>query len=240
MKMLIEQLTGTTWDKPLSRPRQLWIILHSSTRETQCPKNASQAYFGLAAFLTCIVHCFRGYAEMTALFPCIDRPSAVCIRGSNNFNFNLRVFGKRGHLYRGPCRRVQFEIGAIKFVYRLEVGEIGEENGRLDDVSEIQSLCPEHGCDIFHYPPRLCINVAGNDFASLWLQRDLAGTKDEIANTNGLRVRPDCRRGLRGGDDFLHRDMVAAAPAMSSDLSCRGRAWRKLQDLPTKPLKVTR
>ena len=117
---------------------------------------------------------------------------------------------------------VRFEIGAIKFVYRLEVGEIGEENGRLDDVSEIQSLCPEHGCDVFHYPPRLCINVAGNDFASLWIQRDLAGTKDEIANTNGLRVRPDCRGGLRGGDDFLHGAMLAAASAMSSDLSCRG------------------
>jgi hypothetical protein len=38
MKMLIEQLTGTTWDKPLSRPRQLSIILHSSTRESQCVK----------------------------------------------------------------------------------------------------------------------------------------------------------------------------------------------------------
>src|SRR5438045_7642888 len=66
MKMLIEQLTGTTWDKPLSRPRQLSIILHASTRESQCVRNASQAYFGLPAFLTWIVHCFRGYAEMTA------------------------------------------------------------------------------------------------------------------------------------------------------------------------------
>src|SRR5436190_24130574 len=56
----------------------------------------------------------------------------------------LRVFGKRGHLYRGLRWRIRFEIGAIKFVYRLEVGEIGEENGRLDDVSEIQSLRPEH------------------------------------------------------------------------------------------------
>ena len=224
MKMLIEQLTGTTWDKPLSRPRQLSIILHASTRESQCVRNASQAYFGLPAFLTWIVHCFRGYAEMTALFPCIDRPAAVCIRGSNNFNFNLRVFGKRGHLYRGPCWRVRFEIGAIKFVYRLEVGEIGEEDRRFDDVIETESLCPEHGCNVFHYPPRLRINVAGNDFASLWIQRDLAGTKDEIANTNGLRVRPDCRGGLRGGDDFLHGAMLAAASAMSSDLSCRGRA----------------
>src|SRR5437762_5710913 len=84
MKMLIEQLTSTTWDKPLSRPWQLSIILHASTRESQCVRNASQAYFGLPAFLTWIVHCFRGYAEMTALFPCIDRPAAVCIRGSNN------------------------------------------------------------------------------------------------------------------------------------------------------------
>ena len=50
-------------------------------------KKASQAYFGLPAFLAWIVHCFRGYAETTALFPCIDRPAAVCIRGSNNFNF---------------------------------------------------------------------------------------------------------------------------------------------------------
>jgi len=29
--------------------------------------------------------------------------------------------------------------------------------------------------------------------------------------------------------------MVAAACAMSSDLSCRGRAWQKLQDLPMNP-----
>ena len=44
---------------------------------------------------------------------------------------------------------------------------------------------------------------------SLSIQRDFAGTKDEIANTNGLRVRPDCRGGLRGGDDFLHGAMSA-------------------------------
>src|SRR5438270_12815170 len=155
-------------------------------------------------------------------------------------------------MYRSPCRRLhswqqqlQFqparfwearppvpwtvlegpiEIGAVKFVYRLEVGEISEENRRFDDVIETESLCPEHGCNVFDYPPRLRINVAGNDFASLRIQRDLAGTKDEIANTNGLRVRPDCRGGLRGGDDFLHVAMLAAASAMSSDLSCRRRA----------------
>src|SRR5205823_9051754 len=221
MKMLIEQLTGTAWDKPLSRPRQLSIILHSSTRESQCVKKASQAYFGLPAFLTWIVHCFRGYAETTALFPCIDRPAAVCIRGSNNFNFNLRVFGKRGYLYCGTCWRVRFEIGAIKFVYRLEVGEVGQENGRLDDVSEIQSLCPEHGCDVFHYLPRLCINVAGNDFASLWIQGDLPGTKDEIARANCLRVRPDGSGRIGSRNDFLHAAMLAAASLMSSHCPAR-------------------
>ena len=63
-----------------------------------------------------------------------------------------------------PADRI--EIRAVKLVYGLEIGEVGQENGRLDDVSEIQSLCPKHGCDVFHYPSRLCINVAGNDFAS--------------------------------------------------------------------------
>src|SRR5205807_8899634 len=108
MKMLIEQLTGTTWDKPLSRPRQLSIILHSSTRESQCVKKASQAYSGSPAFLTWIVHCFRDYDVTTALLPCIDRPAAVFFLGNNNFNFHLRAFCERGLLYGVPCCMVRF------------------------------------------------------------------------------------------------------------------------------------
>ena len=177
--------------------------------------------------------CNAFYASQS--FPSIDRFVAGGWGGGDDFDFDGGAFRKGSDLDAGAGGRVGFEVGAVKLVYGLEIGEVGQENGRLDDVSEIQSLCPEHGCDVFHYPLRLCIYVAGNDFASLWIQRDLAGTKDEIANTNGLRVRPDCRGGLRGGDDFLHGAMLAAASAMSSDLSRRGRAWRKLQDLPTNP-----
>ena len=188
-----------------------------------------------------IVACAIGNDKVQCLFyasqsfPSIDRFVAGGWGGGDDFNFDGGAFREGSDLNGGAGGGVGFEVGAVKLVYGLEIGEVGQENGRLDDVSEIQSLCPEHGCDVFHYPPRLCINVAGNDFASLWIQRDLAGTKDEIANTNGLRVRPDCRGGLRGGDDFLHGAMLAAACAMSSDLSCRGRAWQKLQDLPMNP-----
>ena len=160
-------------------------------------------------------------SDLAQSFPRVDDLPAAWLSGGDDFDFDGGAFRQGSDLDGGAGGGGGFEVGAVKLVYGLEIGEVGQENGRLDDVSEIQSLCPEHGCDVFHYPPRLCINVAGNDFASLWIQRDLAGTKDEIANTNGLRVRPDCRRGLRGGDDSLHAAMLpvffADAAKMRSD-----------------------
>src|SRR5947207_7148868 len=117
-------------------------------------------------------------------FPRVDDLPAACLGGGDDFDFDGGAFRQGSDLDGGAGGGVGFEVGAVKLVYGLEIDEVGQENGRIDDVYEIQSLCPEHGCDVFDHPPRVCINVAGNDFASLWFVLVVAGREGGRANGN--------------------------------------------------------
>ena len=66
---------------------------------------------------------------------------SLALLGSGNYlDFHIGSSRQRGDLDGGTGRGILFEIRAVYLVYRLEVGEIREENGCLDDVIQSQAF----------------------------------------------------------------------------------------------------
>src|SRR5262249_38285591 len=101
-------------------------------------------------------------------------------------------------------RRIVFEIRAIYLVDRLKVAEVREENGCLNDVIKSQAFGSQKGCDVIHYPPGLRRNVAGNHFARLRIERNLAAAKQEASAAHSLRMRANRSRRFAGDNGLLH------------------------------------
>src|SRR5205814_971766 len=150
-------------------------------------------------------------------FPGIDCLRPFRINRGNDLNLNVGTFRQAGDLHGRARRRVGFEIRAVNLVHSLEIGEICQENGRLDDVFETKAFRPQHRRDILHHPTCLLSNFSVYDPASLRVQGNLTGTKHEIAASDGLRVRSDGCRRLRGRNGFLHGATLAVLCAMSSN-----------------------
>src|SRR5437588_11951896 len=74
------------------------------------------------------------------LLPRVDRFSRGRIRHRDHLDLNISALGQSRDLHRRTRGRVGFEIGAVEFVDGLEIGQIGQENRRFDDVFESQSF----------------------------------------------------------------------------------------------------
>jgi hypothetical protein len=100
-------------------------------------------------------------------------------REGNRFNFHLRVFRQGRYPDRGARRRILVEIGRVDFIHLLEVSEVGQENGSLDDVREGELLRFEDCRYAVEDASSLLGDVFGHDLAAFWIERDLPGAKDK-------------------------------------------------------------
>ena len=70
--------------------------------------------------------------------------------------------------------------------------------------SKVRPSARKRASDIIHYSPRLGGNCAGNDFARLRVERNLAATKQKSSTAHPLRIWADCRRRFAGENGLLH------------------------------------
>src|SRR6266404_3183213 len=164
----------------------------------------------------------------------------------DHFDFHIGSSRQRGNLDCGTGRGILFKIRAVCFVYSLKVGEVGEKDRRFDDVVESHSLSSQEGCDVVENSPGLRSNIARNNFARLWVKRDLAAAKQESAGAHRLRVRADRRRRFAGENALFH---VADCNWKSTGHNgMAGRPWelyelqslRRLETVPALPSHIAR
>ena len=114
------------------------------------------------------------------------------------FDFYVCGFGKRGDLDRGAGRKIVGEIFRVDFVHTGEVAEVGQEHSAFDDVGESQFLVVQDGFYVLEDALGLSFDVAGDEVTGRWVERDLAGAKEQIADADGMVIGTDSGRGLGG------------------------------------------
>ena len=110
------------------------------------------------------------------------------------FDFDQRILGQGGDLDGRASRRDNAHRGEVLCVNLVHGGEIGhalEENGRFDDVAQVDAGLGENGFQVFKNLPGLLLDAAGDEVACLGIGRYLAGGEEHVADANGLRVGAD-------------------------------------------------
>lgn len=134
---------------------------------------------------------------------------AAGLEVGDHFDFDVSAFGEPRDLDGGASREIGSEKGAVDLVHGGEVGEIGQENGAFDHVGEGEALVVEDGFNVQEDTFGLSRDVAGDEVASGGVERDLAGTKEEVTDADGVVVGTDSGGGLgRFDDDFLRHNSV--------------------------------
>src|SRR5437899_5177516 len=83
----------------------------------------------------------------------------------------------------------------IDSIHRLEIGDVLQEDGRLDDPVHARARSGEHGGKILQRPLGLCLHIA-LDLVGRRVAADLTGCEDEPARLDRLRVRASSGRGI--------------------------------------------
>src|SRR5205085_12159542 len=120
-----------------------------------------------------------------------------------------RVLRQRRNADSRSSRRILREVGRINFIHLLEIAEVGQEHGGLDDVGERQAFGFQDRNHVIEHAPGLLRDLFGNNLPAFRIERHLACAKNERAGPDGLRVRPDRRRRVGGGNDLLHPASLA-------------------------------
>src|SRR5437870_9705998 len=84
---------------------------------------------------------------------------AISICHRNRFDLDSGAFWQCWDLDSRADRRRLLEIRAVNFVYRLEIGEIGQENRRFDNIFERKALGFEDRRDVIENAPGLLGDV---------------------------------------------------------------------------------
>src|SRR5581483_2777530 len=129
---------------------------------------------------------------------------------SDHFDFYVHVLRQCCDLNCGTRRGIGFEVGTINFINDLEIAEVGEENRCFDYVVKSKSLSSQNRRDIVHHASSLNSNIAGNNLAGLWIQRDLTAAKNEVAAAHRLRVRSYRPGSFACGNNLLHAAILNA------------------------------
>ena len=114
-----------------------------------------------------------------------------------------RVEGQGLHREGGARGRVRRESCAVDLVHCFKVVHVGEEDGRLDNLGEVGAGLLENRPHVLHHLLGLCLDGVARELALARDQADLAGHVKGVAGLDRLRVRPERRGGLVGGDDLL-------------------------------------
>jgi len=153
---------------------------------------------------TCVPRRLEGYAPLAGRIAGGLSSRGAAIIERNRLDFDTGVFWKGGNAHRRTRGRVLREIGRVDFIHFLEIAKVGQENGRLHDMGQGELLRLEDRRHAVQDAPGLFGDIFGNDLSGFRIEWDLAGAKNKRAGADGLRVRPDRRRRLGGGDDLLH------------------------------------
>ena len=97
------------------------------------------------------------------------------------------------------------EIGGHDLVDLGEVHQVGQEHGQLDGIGERAAGGQRDRGDVVEHAANLGLDVAGDQLAGDWIERDLAGNIDRVAGAYRLRIGADRLGGRRGVDgESLH------------------------------------
>jgi hypothetical protein len=80
-------------------------------------------------------------------------------RDRDGFDFHACAFWERRHLDRGARRRLFSEIGGVNVIHSLEIGEVGQKDGRLNHMLKTQSFGFENSLKIIKNSPRLFADI---------------------------------------------------------------------------------
>ncbi len=116
------------------------------------------------------------------------------IKHGDGVDFDEHVFGKADDLYGGAGWRGFRERFGVDCVHGGEVVHVFEEDGGFYDVAEIRAASRQDGFQIFQHLPGLRFNPVRNR-AGGWMERDLPGAIERIADLDGLRIGADRRGG---------------------------------------------
>src|SRR6266851_4750004 len=114
----------------------------------------------------------------------------------DDLNFDICPLGQGGDLDGGAGREVRREITGIDFIHAGEIRKVRQEDSALDYVSKAKVLIFENDLDVFEDALRLGFDVPGDEVSAGRFDWDLAGAEQQVADSNGLIVRPDCRGAL--------------------------------------------
>ncbi len=99
-----------------------------------------------------------------------------------------RLAWQRRHLNGRACRIWRPEMLSIDSVHNLELAKIDHEDGRLDDVYEIQSGRRQHFAEILQHPTRLEFDPAFDDCARRRVQSNLPRAEYQSVLLDRLRI----------------------------------------------------
>ena len=102
----------------------------------------------------------------------------VVLLWSDDFNLDGCAARQGGDLHGGAGGEIAGEMLRIHLVHRGEVGEVGEENSDLHHVREAETLVIEDDLDVLQHTLGLNFDVANDELACGWIERDLAGTEE--------------------------------------------------------------
>ena len=126
----------------------------------------------------------------------------------DQLDFNQCVFGESGHLDGGAGRRghaLRHEVLAIDGVHRGKVVHVFQEYDGFDDMCEIGSGGSQDRLQVFKYARGLFGDSAGDDLTGGRIESDLAGSVQQVAGADCLRIGANGSRGVRSRDRGLVR-----------------------------------
>src|ERR1700735_1605111 len=124
---------------------------------------------------------------------------------SDRIDLDPRLAWQRRHLNRRARRKWRAEMLSVDSVHNLELAKIDHEDGRLDDVDEIQSRRRQHLAEILQHATRFEFDSAFDDRARRRVERDLSRTEYQPALLDRLRIRTDRSRRLPGVNRGFHQ-----------------------------------
>ena len=129
--------------------------------------------------------------------------SILILLGGNCFNFNQSVLGQTGNLHSTACRGIGSEERGVDFVHSGEVVHILQENSGLNDISHTETCGGQNGFHIFQGLAGLLFNAALGKSTGGGINGELAGSDDQIAGADALRVGADGCGSSSGGKVWL-------------------------------------
>lgn len=126
---------------------------------------------------------------------------------SDDFDFHVRALGQRSDLNRGTRGKIVGEKFRVNFVHSSEIREVRHKDGAFDDIGEREFLVVQNRFHVLQDAFGLRFDVAADHVSILRINRNLPGTKEQIADTHSMVVGANRSGRMSGFDDgFVWHD----------------------------------